>query len=175
MATAAAADALTAPPARPVPADTAELVPDEAADAAVAPDAPVATEPKSSRTASPFLPILISGRRHDHADGRQTTYSGRAQLPGGQRLHDSTQRRGTYPTQPTVRQRSGARARSPPHPRHREDGAPLRPPRSEEHTSELQSHVNLVCRLLLEKKNDVEIQVLVIKHYRSSNCQEKKI
>src|SRR5690242_20974595 len=33
----------------------------------------------------------------------------------------------------------------------------LEPPpglrRSEEHTSELQSHVNLVCRLLLEKKN----------------------
>src|SRR5438477_7751221 len=27
--------------------------------------------------------------------------------------------------------------------------------RSEEHTSELQSHVNLVCRLLLEKKNHV--------------------
>src|SRR5450631_1498926 len=27
-----------------------------------------------------------------------------------------------------------------------------RPQRSEEHTSELQSHVNLVCRLLLEKK-----------------------
>src|SRR5438477_732414 len=27
------------------------------------------------------------------------------------------------------------------------------PSRSEEHTSELQSHVNLVCRLLLEKKN----------------------
>src|SRR5438477_5978690 len=28
----------------------------------------------------------------------------------------------------------------------------LRSRRSEEHTSELQSHVNLVCRLLLEKK-----------------------
>src|SRR5260370_30140435 len=28
------------------------------------------------------------------------------------------------------------------------------PDRSEEHTSELQSHLNLVCRLLLEKKND---------------------
>src|SRR5690242_21303167 len=28
----------------------------------------------------------------------------------------------------------------------------MRPTRSEEHTSELQSHVNLVCRLLLEKK-----------------------
>src|SRR5260370_20850407 len=27
-----------------------------------------------------------------------------------------------------------------------------RPERSEEHTSELQSHLNLVCRLLLEKK-----------------------
>src|SRR5438477_8364472 len=30
--------------------------------------------------------------------------------------------------------------------------------RSEEHTSELQSHVNLVCRLLLEKKNNVFIR-----------------
>src|SRR5690242_21088165 len=28
----------------------------------------------------------------------------------------------------------------------------MEPIRSEEHTSELQSHVNLVCRLLLEKK-----------------------
>src|SRR5260370_26719791 len=31
----------------------------------------------------------------------------------------------------------------------------LRKARSEEHTSELQSHLNLVCRLLLEKKNDI--------------------
>src|SRR5260370_31497669 len=33
-------------------------------------------------------------------------------------------------------------------------GGSLKPPaaRSEEHTSELQSHLNLVCRLLLEKK-----------------------
>src|SRR5206468_10725874 len=30
---------------------------------------------------------------------------------------------------------------------------PLRTPRSEEHTSELQSRSDLVCRLLLEKKN----------------------
>src|SRR4051812_4057055 len=30
--------------------------------------------------------------------------------------------------------------------------ADIRESRSEEHTSELQSHVNLVCRLLLEKK-----------------------
>src|SRR5690242_21634520 len=31
--------------------------------------------------------------------------------------------------------------------------------RSEEHTSELQSHVNLVCRLLLEKKK------IIVHHY----------
>src|SRR5260370_17328540 len=31
-------------------------------------------------------------------------------------------------------------------------GSTLTTPRSEEHTSELQSHLNLVCRLLLEKK-----------------------
>src|SRR6266511_6492956 len=32
------------------------------------------------------------------------------------------------------------------------DGLAAAPPRSEEHTSELQSRENLVCRLLLEKK-----------------------
>src|SRR5260370_29751527 len=36
--------------------------------------------------------------------------------------------------------------------------------RSEEHTSELQSHLNLVCRLLLEKK----------KRNRNSNCCIRK-
>src|SRR5207237_9588317 len=37
--------------------------------------------------------------------------------------------------------------------RHRIRVSPLEElPRSEEHTSELQSHLNLVCRLLLEKK-----------------------
>src|SRR5580698_10833275 len=35
----------------------------------------------------------------------------------------------------------------------RNDRTELRRPRSEEHTSELQSHVNLVCRLPLGKKN----------------------
>src|SRR5260370_19414974 len=33
--------------------------------------------------------------------------------------------------------------------------------RSEEHTSELQSHFNLVCRLLLEKKNSKSWKCLV--------------
>src|SRR5260370_14672995 len=38
---------------------------------------------------------------------------------------------------------------------HRFDGRHRVTDRSEEHTSELQSHLNLVCRLLLEKKNIV--------------------
>src|SRR5438477_5721427 len=33
--------------------------------------------------------------------------------------------------------------------------------RSEEHTSELQSHVNLVCRLLLEKKKKNNIKNII--------------
>src|SRR6266480_1177830 len=37
------------------------------------------------------------------------------------------------------------------------------PSRSEEHTSELQSHVNLVCRLLLEKKKKT-----LISHYKNN-------
>src|SRR5260370_32245607 len=35
------------------------------------------------------------------------------------------------------------------------EGPTLRKSRSEEHTSELQSHLNLVCRLLLEKKKPI--------------------
>src|SRR5260370_32776958 len=35
---------------------------------------------------------------------------------------------------------------------------PLLRHRSEEHTSELQSHLNLVCRLLLEKKKDADYE-----------------
>src|SRR5690242_21290690 len=38
--------------------------------------------------------------------------------------------------------------------------------RSEEHTSELQSHVNLVCRLLLEKKKTTNIYVARIRATR---------
>src|SRR5207237_4152600 len=35
--------------------------------------------------------------------------------------------------------------------------------RSEEHTSELQSHLNLVCRLLLEKKKMTLINLILIR------------
>src|SRR2546430_9695336 len=52
---------------------------------------------------------------------------------------------------------------SPSHPsHHRVDIQPSKTPppipgRSEEHTSELQSQSNLVCRLLLEKKNKIQL------------------
>src|SRR2546427_5593838 len=44
-----------------------------------------------------------------------------------------------------------------PRPAHRGDSGALSRGRSEEHTSELQSQSNLVCRLLLEKKKKNEI------------------
>src|SRR5260370_27061428 len=40
--------------------------------------------------------------------------------------------------------------------------------RSEEHTSELQSHLNLVCRLLLEKKKALPLHSQVLPDLRSS-------
>src|SRR5207237_10280278 len=53
------------------------------------------------------------------------------------------------------RRPESSRDRSGRAPREKGDGIPRedsgRRPRSEEHTSELQSHLNLVCRLLLEK------------------------
>src|SRR5260370_17140268 len=53
---------------------------------------------------------------------------------------------------PIYRRGPGARRRGPGHRPGAAGKLRLRP-RSEEHTSELQSHLNLVCRLLLEKKN----------------------
>src|SRR2546422_2106478 len=50
-------------------------------------------------------------------------------------------------------------ALSMPAPRRSACSPPAAPPRSEEHTSELQSRLHLVCRLLLEKKNDLDVGV----------------
>src|SRR5437667_3332026 len=44
------------------------------------------------------------------------------------------------------------------------------PVRSEEHTSELQSHHDLVCRLLLEKKKK-KTKHLIVQYIRSSSSQ----
>src|SRR6266480_7795553 len=50
-------------------------------------------------------------------------------------------------------------------------GEPHRRPgrRSEEHTSELQSHVNLVCRLLLEKKKKQKKLTITTKKKKTIN------
>src|SRR6478609_10914065 len=61
-----------------------------------------------------------------------------------------------------ARCRPPRRLRPPRRPRHQAD-RPLRP-RSEEHTSELQSLAYLVCRLLLEKKKHHEFVPLVVRH-----------
>src|SRR2546430_8400238 len=56
------------------------------------------------------------------------------------------------------------------------DGAARREPRerSEEHTSELQSQSNLVCRLLLEKKNKIftRFHFRVGDHTAGVNCPD---
>src|SRR2546427_3203546 len=44
-------------------------------------------------------------------------------------------------------------------------GIPVREMRSEEHTSELQSQSNLVCRLLLEKKNVGGLEGIESRHF----------
>src|SRR5437667_1393506 len=47
-------------------------------------------------------------------------------------------------------------------------GHKARQKRSEEHTSELQSHHDLVCRLLLEKKKKTILNIVQLKHKRIS-------
>src|SRR2546422_5902150 len=63
-------------------------------------------------------------------------------------------RRSVAPAPPRHRRPSARRhtARGSPRP---SDSAP---PRSEEHTSELQSRLHLVCRLLLEKKKKTKVE-----------------
>src|SRR5690606_41945843 len=63
-------------------------------------------------------------------------------------------REAAVPVEQPVGERQAPREPPQPGQRQREDFAvPLVEARSEEHTSELQSRENLVCRLLLEKKN----------------------
>src|SRR5690242_21217254 len=52
---------------------------------------------------------------------------------------------------------SSPRSEKPPTPRRCSTWCFSELPRSEEHTSELQSHVNLVCRLRLEKKKNSHV------------------
>src|SRR5215204_7021851 len=65
-----------------------------------------------------------------------------------------------------------------PPPRPSPPPAPSPPARSEEHTSELQSHSDLVCRLLLEKKKKKNPPQITPKrqhhtnNYHTSNTQD---
>src|SRR5438270_7699847 len=62
-------------------------------------------------------------------------------------------------------------------PRERRSGSPRScAPRSEEHTSELQSQSNLVCRLLLEKKNIAAVwyvNTLLPRRSRTAHCSDR--
>src|SRR5437868_7594866 len=82
-------------------------------------------------------------------------------LPILERRRADRMRRRSWARRRLRRDQADVRRRAVARPRHRtpaprcagERGAPPRhPPRSEEHTSELQSRFDLVCRLLLEKK-----------------------
>src|SRR5260370_14976373 len=66
---------------------------------------------------------------------------------------------------PGRRPRSPPTGRPPPRAARWRRRAPTSRPRSEEHTSELQSHLNLVCRLLLEKKK-TRVHTRVLKRKR---------
>src|SRR5438067_8031450 len=46
--------------------------------------------------------------------------------------------------------------------------------RSEEHTSELQSRFDLVCRLLLEKKKNDDTRIELVLHRHASNLQHPR-
>src|SRR5437867_5918200 len=74
-------------------------------------------------------------------------------------LHDALPIWPTGPPSPPYRRRSGPRPRT---------------PRSEEHTSELQSPYDLVCRLLLEKKKQSKKQEPAKLHTSSSRSRASR-
>src|SRR5260370_6083741 len=87
-------------------------------------------------------------------------------------LHDALPIcRRTAPAPPRAHRRTYAAAprRGPGNPRRSAPDVRVRT-RSEEHTSELQSHLNLVCRLLLEKKKKMNIAYFmnITKKHRAS-------
>src|SRR5690606_40562920 len=78
-----------------------------------------------SRAARSILPLAVMGRASSGTTAEGTMWSGRVAARAARTSSGSTRVSGATPTRC----------------------------RSEEHTSELQSRENLVCRLLLEKKN----------------------
>src|SRR6266850_6361364 len=69
---------------------------------------------------------------------------------------------------------AAGRFRRPLNPNHNSAFLAMRPGRSEEHTSELQSPCNLVCRLLLEKKKKNKKNIMNIKKKKKKKKNIKK-
>src|SRR5690606_40251571 len=92
------------------------------------------------------LPSFPTRRSSDLAGSSCTVPTGKGRTPA---RSPAPRRRKGYRSSPWTRRSTGTR-------RHwwwpRWTNSPNCPGRSEEHTSELQSRENLVCRLLLEKK-----------------------
>src|SRR5260370_28978141 len=101
-----------------------------------------------------------NARRCVHDDRAPLPPAPRALPPGDCRISAPPRARSCYHPLPA---RSNWPRRGP----SRGFGRPRKPNRSEEHTSELQSHLNLVCRLLLEKKK--KNKIIQTKHYARKN------
>src|SRR5690348_18212080 len=91
-------------------------------------------------TLFPYTTLFRSARRRDVGHGRRHRRVGPRPHPAG-----PAGRAGLLPPCRTAHPPLVARGRR---------------SRSEEHTSELQSPVHLVCRLLLEKKNNIQIVLI---------------
>src|SRR2546427_5283195 len=117
-----------------------------------------------------IIGFLVGHVRHRAGRGDRHGPSKECKAPGQQRYSESgiaaeyashnlppnaPRREGP---QAHITTRSQRRARSLAPARSQASSPKTRPARSEEHTSELQSQSNLVCRLLLEKKKLTEVQ-----------------
>src|SRR5207249_11793368 len=101
----------------------------------------LATRLPPTSTLFPYTTLFRSGLAIDRAGGNRTCRRCRSPPPCRTCARTSFDR-----TPPPEGQRASAERER------RTLAPPPRPPRSEEHTSELQSRFDLVCRLLLEKK-----------------------
>src|SRR3712207_7206217 len=95
---------------------------------------------------STLFPYTTLFRSHRHAVEPRGAQGGRVQQPQGAPRPRAQTRRRVGGAEELAR----AARRAEPLDRGREERVPAREPRSEEHTSELQSRQYLVCRLLLE-------------------------
>src|SRR5690606_41032404 len=99
-------------------------------------------EPPPISTLFPYTTLFRSGSRPDFDAGKVSVFNGYRQ----KHLWFTNSKATPYYSKLTERPSSTSRLAT------NSRLAVLQMPRSEEHTSELQSRENLVCRLLLEKK-----------------------